>query len=139
MAKSGHLPNDFARIIDLDDTVVPVGGGTDIGAYEWVAISGVGGGTPPVSVQSLTASPNPFNPRTTISFDLARAGRVHLDCFDPAGRRVRSLLDVDLPPGQHRVPWDGKDDGGRSLASGVYFLRLTTPAGMETGRVLLIK
>ena len=134
---------DQARLVgpgpDLDGTVVPVGGGTDIGAYEWVAVSGVDEGTPPVPIRSLTASPNPFNPRTTISFDLARAGRVRLECFDPAGRRVRSLLDVDLPPGQHRVPWDGKDGGGRSLASGVYFLRLTTPAGMETGRVLLIK
>jgi len=124
---------------DLAGTAVPAGSGTDMGAYEWILISGVDQGTAPTAVSRLTAVPNPFNPRTTVSFDLARAGRVQLDFHDLAGRRVRRLLAADLPAGPHSVVWDGRDDSGRGLASAVYFMRLTMPGRTESGRVLLIR
>ncbi|MBE0567563.1 MAG: hypothetical protein IH621_16530 [Krumholzibacteria bacterium] len=68
--------------------------------------------------------PNPFNPRTTIAFDLAAASAVRLEIFDVRGRLVRSLVDEVLPAGRHAAVWDGADGGGRPAASGLYFCRL---------------
>jgi hypothetical protein len=84
-------------------------------------------------------APNPFNPVTTIPFELARAGRVTLDVYDVAGRRVRSLADGDLAAGLHQRSWDGRDDAGRAVASGVYFYRLKAAGRSETRRMLLLK
>jgi hypothetical protein len=124
---------------DLAGTPVPTGDAPDMGAYEYVTVSAVGDGGPPAAAPTLVAAPNPFNPRTTVSFRVAEAGRVSLACYDLAGRRVRRLLDAELPAGAHSSVWDGADDAGRGLASGVYLLRLGTPSGVTTGRVLLLK
>jgi subtilisin family serine protease len=73
----------------------------------------------------LPAAPNPFHPSARIAFDLPGASRVSLTVFDPAGRRIRRLLDrVSVEAGRHRVSWDGRDAGGRDVQSGVYFIRL---------------
>jgi hypothetical protein len=85
------------------------------------------------------ASPNPFNPRTDIHFELARAGRAQLSVFDPRGRLVRVLADADLPAGSHVVTWDGTDATGRLAASGVYFLRLEAAGVTDVGKVMLMK
>ena len=76
------------------------------------------------------AAPNPFNPRTTVSFGLAAPGRARLALFDVRGRLVRTLLDADLGAGDHAVIWDGRDDQGRDAPSGTYLCRLTA-AGLE--------
>ena len=68
--------------------------------------------------------PNPFNPSTRVGFDLPAPGRVVLEVFDVRGRRIRGLVDAELPAGPHSVLWDGRDDGGRVMPSGVYFSRL---------------
>jgi PKD repeat protein len=85
-------------------------------------------------VASLTrlygAAPNPFNPRTTIAFDLASGGRTRLAIYDLAGRLVRVLVDQPLGPGPHEFVWDGTDHGGRRVASGVYLYALR-PEGTE--------
>lgn len=83
--------------------------------------------------------PNPFNPRTTISYDLARAGKVNLTVYDVSGRVVRTLLDQDHPPGRFSVQWEGRDNYGHSVAAGVYFTRLTTPRERKTIKMVLIK
>jgi len=72
----------------------------------------------------LPAAPNPCNPRTELSFTLARAGRVRLVLYDLAGRPVRELVVGELPAGPHAVTWSGEDDAGRPVASGVYLARL---------------
>jgi hypothetical protein len=84
-------------------------------------------------------APNPFNPATTIPFELTRADRVQLDVFDVAGRRVRALLDGQRAAGLHQAAWDGRDDAGRAVASGVYFYRLQAAGRVETRRMLLLK
>lgn len=68
--------------------------------------------------------PNPFNPKTSISFDLAKDERATLRVFDVSGRLHRVLVDEVLPAGPHTVSWDGRDDGGHELASGVYFIQM---------------
>ena len=84
-------------------------------------------------------APNPFNPRTTLSFDLPAAGRVRLEIFDARGRRVRVLVDEVLPAGRHAAVWDGTDAGGRALASGVYLCRMEAAAYRRTVRMTLLK
>lgn len=69
-------------------------------------------------------TPNPFNPVTTIEFDLAARGNVQLRLYDVAGRLVRTLVDEVHLPARHRVMWDGRDDHGRPVPTGIYFARL---------------
>ena len=84
-------------------------------------------------------APNPFNPDTVIPFQLTRGGHVSLEVFDVAGRRVRTLVDASLPAGLHQAAWDGRDGGGRALASGVYLYRMRGGGRSETRRMLLLK
>jgi hypothetical protein len=79
-------------------------------------------------------SPNPFNPTTTISFDLPQAGHVRLESYDVLGRRVATILDEQRTAGRHSVVWDA---GG--LPSGVYLLKLTTAEESMTRKVVLLK
>ncbi|MBE0564771.1 MAG: T9SS type A sorting domain-containing protein, partial [Krumholzibacteria bacterium] len=83
--------------------------------------------------------PNPFNPATTIAFTLESAGRVNLTVHDLAGRRVRTLVAQELPTGRHDAVWDGRDDSGRALGSGVYLYRLVSAGGGAAGRMTLVK
>ena len=69
-------------------------------------------------------SPNPFNPRTAIRFALATTGPAEISIFDVAGRKVRTLVKGELEAGSHEVVWDGTDDAGRPLTSGVYWTQL---------------
>lgn len=73
--------------------------------------------------------PNPFNPETNVLFQLDEADRVELAVVNLRGQTVRMLKSELLPPGEYRVTWDGKDDGGVDLPSGVYILRLKTSRG----------
>lgn len=78
----------------------------------------------PRVVQFNGAVPNPFNPATDLKFSIPRDARVSLKLYDVSGRLVRSLLNDNLEAGQHQVQWNGRDDNGRSVASGTYFARL---------------
>ncbi len=99
------------------------------------------GELPPVTVVRLRpAAPNPFNPSTTIRYELASSASVHLDVFDAAGRRVRELVGgVPGNTGAHSVTWDGRDDRGVGLPSGVYFVRLNVGATSQTRRAVLLE
>jgi hypothetical protein len=86
------------------------------------------------------AYPNPFNPRTTLSFDLPVAGPVRLLVHDVSGRVVDVLLDDQVVrPGLHRVDWRGRDRSGRELPSGAYFYRLESGAYRATKKMLLLR
>jgi FlgD Ig-like domain len=96
--------------------------------------------TPIVSAdQPLVIMPNPFNPRTTIAFFVETPGRVTIDVYDLRGRRVRSLQQGNVSAGAHEVVWTGVDERGASVASGVYFLRLSTPDGVHMKRAALVR
>ena len=69
--------------------------------------------------------PNPFNPATDLKFSLPKDAAVTMNLYDVSGRLVRSLLTDNLPAGHHEVRWNGRDDNGRTVASGTYFARLT--------------
>ncbi len=83
--------------------------------------------------------PNPFNPETAIRFDLPNAGHVQLRIYDRLGREVRTLADQTLEAGSHLLRWDGRDNAGRNVASGVYFYELITPARKLSRKMVLMR
>ena len=83
--------------------------------------------------------PNPFNPSTTIRFRLEVGGPVQLAIYDTSGRHVRTLVDQSTPAGDHEVRWDGRDDTGRQVPSGVYVYRLTAPGIQEARKLMLAR
>jgi len=108
--------------------------------YRDVKVGGPGVTPPRVSLLDLApALPNPFNPRTTLSFSTPTAGLTRLEIFDLRGRRVRSLVSGSLAAGPHERVWDGLDDAGLAVASGVYSARLTHPEGIRTQRLTLVR
>ena len=104
------------------------------------AASGVDDGViPSFPASRLLVAPNPFNPRTQLSFDLRHDGQVTIELFDLAGRRVATLLDEVRPAGRVEVIWDGRDDSGRASASGTYFARATGGGETATAKLTLIR
>ena len=84
--------------------------------------------------------PNPFNPVTVIHYDVPTgAPLASLDIYDVAGRHVRNLLRGPLTPGKQSVQWNGKDDRGGEVASGVYFYRLTAKSFQATRKMVLLR
>lgn len=125
--------------LDLAGRPRLVNGRLDMGAYEFQGSTS----TPdmPVPVPMLSAHPNPFNPSTELSFTLLFPSRVHLSVHDATGRRLRTLYPgTMLVSGEHRVTWDGRDDAGRRLGSGVYLVRLSRENQKALNRkVVLLK
>jgi spore coat protein A len=83
--------------------------------------------------------PNPFNPMTQIRFSLERSQHAKLRVFDVAGRLVRTLADREFAAGQHVMLWDGKDDAGLQVSSGVYFYRLLGGERVLTRRMVVLR
>lgn len=83
--------------------------------------------------------PNPFNAETVIEFSTVTDGDVRLVLYDLLGQRVRTLLRSELPAGPSRIQWDGTDDAGHTLASGIYLYRLTTPTRSASKKLLLLR
>jgi len=83
--------------------------------------------------------PNPFNPITRISFDLPVSGRVQLSIYDLRGNDIRTLVSGVMPFGAHTVIWNGTDNRGRSVPSGVYFYRIQAEGFSATRKMMLVK
>lgn len=119
----------------------PYNGGTLVSflVERWTTTAAPPVGTPPV-VRLEMAYPNPFNPSTSLPIVVERDGRVRLSIFDVAGRRVRALHDGPLSVGRHVLTWDGRDDSGASVPSGIYLARAQGEWGSsEVRRLTLVK
>ena len=84
-------------------------------------------------------APNPFNAETVISFDLPQSGVAKLSVYNLAGQRVATLIDRTIDAGHHTCRWHARADNGRSLATGVYVLRIEALGTMRTGKLLLLR
>ncbi len=94
----------------------------------------------PMAFALLGNHPNPFNPRTEISFAIPVPGAsVRLDVFDLSGRRVRTIADRTMPAGVHRLTWDGRNNQGEAQNSGTYFYQLRAGSFSQTGKMTLLK
>ena len=93
----------------------------------------------PVRTELIGSFPNPFNPRTWIVFGLHEKSSVHLEIYNIAGERVRVLAHRVFLPGHYRIRWNGTNDAGVSLPSGVYFARLKTDHYQKALKLILLK
>lgn len=102
-----------------------------------VTVSAVQDGPAPVALRQNV--PNPFNPATRIGFSLSEPAPVTLTVYDARGRRVKTLVDASLGAGAHDVVWDGCDEGGSPVGSGVYFYRIETGSFVASRKMVLLK
>ena len=145
--------NEIERITyGADELYVVRAGGTDTYALDDIVridfisdtttVGVEGPGDRPISLDPrhlFQNAPNPFWPDTRIAFDLPAAGRAELRIFDVSGRLIRTLVDEKRPAGPHSVRWDGRDETGKAVPSGVYFYSLTAPGVDENRRMILVK
>lgn len=152
-------PRGFALSINLPefDGPILVREGV-IGIYDWFGnptyyqdvhglenwldqhVTGVGD-TPTASppAVSLTVAPSVFSGGATLTYSVSMPSRVLLEVFSVSGRRVRKLMDGLRQPGTYEASWDGRDDAGREVSSGVYFFRLETTEGKGTATGILLR
>jgi hypothetical protein len=84
-------------------------------------------------------TPNPFNPSTVIGFGLTSDMPMHLVVYSASGQKVRELISGQMSAGRHSVVWDGRDDDGQTVSSGVYLYRLESGGKSESKRMLLLR
>ena len=114
----------------------------DMGAYEFGAPPVVGIEYPIIEIIdeiNLSNYPNPFNPVTKIVFNLPEEGNVKLEIYNIKGQKVKTLLDCFMSPGRSEMIWNGKDDNGKLVGSGVYLYQLQTPAKSYVKKCMLLK
>ena len=96
--------------------------------------------TSPPSVDYLHGNyPNPFNPGTYIEYGIAEDSRVDLSIYDVSGHLVRALTREEMKKGRYRVYWDGKNDDGRLVSSGLYFCKMRTDKHEITRKLVLMR
>jgi len=130
------------RIYDAASGFAIVAGTIDVGLPPFDIVFSVQfqtGAETPAAATLRCNYPNPFNPTTVIPFSLRSGGMVELSIYDATGRRVKGLVKGALPAGGHETVWDGTDDRGRSVASGVYFARLGHAGGHAVIKLVLVR
>jgi hypothetical protein len=103
------------------------------------AVTGVADPPPTMAFALRQNDPNPFNPRTTIRFEMKLPAHALLQVFDVAGRLVTTLVNEERSSGTQEVIWQGKDSNGKQVATGVYLYKLRTADFVETRRMVLLK
>lgn len=98
-----------------------------------------GGGETPPALFLAQNFPNPFNPSTTIRFGLSQPGSAAVRIYDAGGSLVATLIDGSLDGGAHEIRWNGTDDSGDPVSSGVYFCRLSAGGEVLTAKLVLLK
>ena len=113
------------------------------GTYQLTILQGISDVTDEPEMPSATAltgvHPNPFNPQTTISYDLDAGAKVVLEIYDVKGARVRRLVDESMPAGRHTAVWNGADDAGRRVASGVYLAIFEAGSHRDVQKLVMVK
>ncbi len=108
----------------------------------WVSndvVTGVGDESAPRIYRMHAPWPNPFNPRTTVAFELPKPGQATIRIYNTAGRLVRVLANEQLPAGKHEITWNGDDDRGQTVASGVYVFQLRAGSFAGVRKATLLK
>jgi flagellar hook assembly protein FlgD len=90
-------------------------------------------------ISNITVYPNPFNPTTTIAFNTLATQEVELSLYNLKGQKVRTLYQGILNGGEHKLIWDGKDNNGRTVSSGIYFAKIQAGKYTQIRKMMLIK
>jgi len=139
-ASLGSIPRWPAGVA-AGDEVLFVANGWGLASYP-LHCDPTGAASPPPAPATLVLRPNhpnPFNPSTLLSYRLAAPGRLALSIHDAQGRLLRCLVDAWQEAGTHSATWDGRDDRGRPLPSGVYFARLSAAGEVRGQQLILLK
>jgi hypothetical protein len=141
---TAHIWRDVTSSLDTDANVV-------CGVTDKLSPFAVGVDTDPTGVGDEVPGelpddfmlhqnyPNPFNPNTTVEYSVPTRVHVSIDVFNIAGQKVRTLVNQSKPAGTYRVVWDGRNDAGKTVATGVYLYRIQTGDHIETKKMLLLK
>ena len=119
----------------------------DLNAFPSRKADWLAGGTASVGGDHITPTqytleqnyPNPFNPTTDIAFSLDRSEDVNLSIYNMLGQKVRTLVNGTRPSGMHVLQWDGRDENGRNLSTGIYLYTLTSGSTSITKKMALMK
>ncbi len=134
-----YLGSDLYGVVYLSWTS-PVVRGAFFDRSDFVsAVNNDPGGRLAESFHLFQNYPNPFNPSTTIAFDLPASNLVRLDIYDLNGRKIKTLLNQQQQAGLHQVVWDGSDEHGVPVASGVYIYRLNAGSVTASQKMILLK
>jgi hypothetical protein len=136
-ANGGQATVAYAMVVgtDLDDLLANV----EAANAAYSPTSPVEGETPRKLVKLAQNHPNPFNPSTNIKFSVAREGHVELGVYDLSGRKVRTLVSEARDQGDYTVTWDGKDEAGSQMPSGLYFYRMDAGGKTISKKMTLVK
>ncbi len=144
------MPYDLSNIVDVRDPDDPGGLlpmpvraevlGSVLTSFGWPPGTNQWTGTEaPAAIFATSAHPNPFNPATRIDYQMPRDGHLRLRIYDVRGQLVRKLIDGNRASGRGHVMWDGRDDVGGSVATGVYFYEARTDGEVKVEKLLLLK
>ena len=113
----------------------------DLHRANWASVVGVepSGSLVSASVRFASPRPNPATDHVGLEFELRRAGPVSIAVHDVGGRVVRRITDAEFDSGRHALTWDRRDDTGRTLAAGLYFIRLKADDAQLTRKALLVR
>ena len=92
-----------------------------------------------IPIKFLKNCPNPFNPTTTISFELVESGKTQVEIFNIKGQKVKTLLNEEMNIGKHSVIWKGKDNDGNQISSGMYFYKVSVNGEQKINKMLMLK
>ena len=123
-----QLDVDSARLRDVNNLDLDA----RLGGY-------ASGGDLPTVFRLVQNAPNPFNPKTTLAYHVPRESEVTIRVYDVAGRSVRTLLDGVVEPGRHAAVWDGTNDSGEAVGSGIYFCTMEAPDFRDSRKMTLLK
>jgi len=141
VAQAGANPGFFAYDCGSNE-MSPSGSGVKVNPNVSCACSpatGIGDSPPVMATELHQNYPNPFNPTTVVSFTLEQSSRVSLWVLDVSGRVVRDLASEGFGPGYHQREWDGRDNSGLPVASGVYFYRLVAGDFHQVRKMVMLK
>ena len=127
-----NLPSNYEEYLTLQDAIFAQ-------IYNLNDDDEFDGNVPEIIAITMSNYPNPFNPETTIAFLLPVESIVSIDIYNIRGQKVKTLVNDLFESGQHEVVWNGLDDNGRNMASGLYFYRLRSGETTLTRRMVLLK
>ncbi|MBN2414378.1 T9SS type A sorting domain-containing protein, partial [bacterium] len=143
---NGQLPSDNLSLVKIHCGAVWVATAADgvvrlPGMIEggFTDVADDGGAGLPSSMHLYANYPNPFNPVTTIEFDLKQQADITVAVYDVRGRLIQTLLSGVRAAGSHRVVWDGRDLNGTAVSSGVYIYQLKTGDAVLSRKMMLMK
>jgi hypothetical protein len=130
------------EMLKKDGTSDPIYGGWNLwyDHYDWVDVEDNPSEENMLTQFSLSANyPNPFNPETRIGYFLPRAAHVKLEIFNILGQRIKTIVDEDQTMGEKEAKWDGTNEQGEHVTSGVYLYRLQAKDFVQTKKMVLMK